>query len=128
MSKSNCIAYIGESFTIEWYYDEKGYSQAFDYYSALSDLQKRKVLILFKRIGDYGKINDITKFRYEGDQVFAFKPKPDRFLSFFVKDKKIIITNAFSKKTDKLPKDEKMKALEKRELYLKRNMKGTYYE
>ncbi|HRX16029.1 MAG TPA: type II toxin-antitoxin system RelE/ParE family toxin [Spirochaetota bacterium] len=128
MNISNRVAYIGESFTIEWYYDEKGFSQAFDYYSTLSDLQKRKVLLLFKRIGDYGKINDITKFRYEGDQIFAFKPKPNRFLSFFVKDKKIIITNAFTKKTNKLPKKEKAIAIEKRDIYLERNMKGTYYE
>lgn len=48
-------------------------------------------------MADFGKINDITKFRNEGDTIFAFKPQPERFLSFFVKDNKIIVTNTFKK-------------------------------
>ena len=66
MNKNNCTAYIGNFFTIEWYYDEKGKSQSHEYYEGLSDLQKRKLLVLFKRIGDFGKIHDITKFNFEG--------------------------------------------------------------
>ena len=60
-------------------------------------------------MGDFGKINDITKFRYEGDDIFAFKPQPDRFLSFFVKDRKLIIACGFHKKSKKLPVNEKTK-------------------
>jgi hypothetical protein len=48
--------------------------------------------MLFKRIGDFGKISDITKFRNEGGKIFAFKPQPDRFLSFFVTSQKIRAT------------------------------------
>jgi hypothetical protein len=48
-------------------------------------------------MGDLGKIFDITKFRNEGDQIFAFKPQPDRYLCFFVVGKKILITNGFEK-------------------------------
>jgi hypothetical protein len=58
-------------------------------------------------MGDTGKIRDESKFRNEGDKVYAFKPQPHRFLSFFVEGKKIIVTNAFWKKQDKLPKGEK---------------------
>jgi hypothetical protein len=54
--------------------------------------------MLFKRIGDFGKISDITKFRNEGEKKFAFKPQQDRFLSFFFVGKKIIVTNGFRKK------------------------------
>jgi hypothetical protein len=79
-------------------------------------------------MGDIGKINDITKFRNEGDHIYAFKPQPDRFLSFFVKDKVIIITNAFRKTSDKLPINEKLKALRCKEDYFKRISKGKYYE
>lgn len=128
MNKDNCTAYIGACFTIEWYYSEKGESQSFEYYKRLSNLQKRKLFLLFKRMGDFGKISDITRFRYEGDDIFAFKPQPDRFLSFFVKDKKIIITNGFQKKSQKLPKNEKAKAVNYREDYLNRTEKGDYYE
>ncbi len=52
-------------------------------------------------MGEIGKISDIKKFRNEGDKVYAFKPQPHRFLSFFVQGKKIIVTNAFWKKQDK---------------------------
>ena len=127
MNKNNCTAYIGKFFTIEWYYDEKGKSHSHKYYEGLSDLQKRKLLVLFKRIGDFGKILDITKFNFEGDSIFAFKPQPDRFLSFFVKDKKIIVANGFHKKTQKLPVDEKTKAIKNRNDYFKRIKEGTYY-
>jgi len=127
MNNKDYIAYIGKFFTIEWYFDENGKSQSFEYYEGLSDLQKRKLLVLFKRIGDFGKIHDKTKFNFEGDSIFAFKPQPDRFLSFFVKDKKIIIANGFHKKTQKLPSIEKEKALKYKNDYLKRTSKGTYY-
>ena len=78
-------------------------------------------------IGDTGKIRDERKFRNEGDKVYAFKPQPHRFLSFFVEDKKIIVTNAFWKKQDKLPKGEKERALRCMESYNKRVKEGKYY-
>ncbi len=54
--------------------------------------------MLFKRMGDFGIINDKTKFRNEGDKIYAFKSQPNRFLSFFIEGRKIIVTNAFKKK------------------------------
>ncbi len=128
MDKNGCIAYEGDKFTIEWFYNDHRYSQSFEYYELLSNSQKRKLLMLFNRIGDFGKINDKTKFRYEGDDIFAFKPQPDRFLSFFVKGNKIIVAHAFRKKSDKLPPNEKAKAFECRKNYVKRNKEGRYYE
>jgi len=77
-------------------------------------------LVLVKRIADVGKIFDITKFRNEGDNIYAFKPQPDRYLSFFVVGKKIIVTNGFSKKADKFPDSEKELALRYRNNYLNR--------
>jgi len=84
--------------------------------------------MLFKRMGDFGKISDITKFRNEGEQIFAFKPQPDRYLSFFHSGKKIIVTNAFAKKADKLPKREKDKSLARKLDYERRTNGGSYYE
>ena len=128
MNKKDYIAYKGSEFTIEWYYDANGKSQALEYLMNLDTSNQQKVFYLFKRLSDFGKISDKTKFRNEGDQIFAFKPKPDRFLSFFVRGKKVIVTNAFQKKSNKLPKDEKRKALEFRKDYLKRVKEGSYYE
>jgi hypothetical protein len=79
-------------------------------------------------MGDFGKISDKTKFRNENDGIYAFKPQPDRFLSFFTKDKKIIITEGFNKTSDKLPKNIKSRSIKIREDYLARVKERTYYE
>jgi phage-related protein len=120
MNKDDCVIYIGPIFTIEWYYDQT-YSQAYDYFVKNSQEQKRKILILVKKMGDFGKIYDKTKFTYEGDKIYAFKPQPDRYLSFFTKDKKIIVTNAFRKKTQKMPRGEKDVAIKNMNDYNSRN-------
>ncbi len=121
MKKEDCVIYKGDFFQIEWYYDSKGNSQPYDYYATCDLCQKRKFLMLCQRMGDFGKINDITKFRNEGDGIFAFKPQPDRYLAFFKKGNKIIVTNAYRKTGDKMPKKEKVLALKNREDYLSRN-------
>jgi phage-related protein len=128
MNKNDYIAYIGELFTVEWYFDENNYSQPLEYLMNLTPEMQQKAFYLFRRIADNGKINDKTKFNNEGDKIFAFKPQPYRFLSFFVKDKKIIIANAFIKKTNKLPKNEKIKALKNMKEYIIRTNEGKYYE
>ena len=75
-----------------------------------------------------GIINNIEKFRYEGDEIYAFKSQPDRFLCFFFEGKKIIVTNGFEKKQDKLPLTEKRRALNFKLDYEKRCKEGNYYE
>ncbi|MCW5590113.1 MAG: type II toxin-antitoxin system RelE/ParE family toxin [Legionellales bacterium] len=122
------VAYDGEAYTIEWYYNANEKSSAFDYFNQLDQQEKISVLKLFKRMGDSGVINNVTKFRNEGDQIFAFKPQPDRFLCFFFEGQKIIITNAFRKKQDKLPKLEKERALNAKNDYTVRVKRGDYYE
>lgn len=120
MTEKECIIYKGQFFQIEWYYTEKGESQPYDYYKACDVVQQRKFLMLCQRMGDFGKILDITKFRSEGDDLYTFKPQPDRYLCFFKKGKKIIVTNAYLKKGDKLPKSEKLIAINCRKDYLNR--------
>ena len=122
------VAYQGELLTIEWYHDEKGRSDALTFFNALSDSQKRKTLMLFKRMGDFGKISDVTKFINEGDKIFAFKPQPDRFLSFFWTGKKVVVTNGFRKKSKKLPKKEKELALKRKKAYRSKVEEGNYYD
>lgn len=122
------IAYSGEKYTIEWYYNARGKSAALEYYQSLSADERIKVLQLFKRMGDAGEIRDTTKFNNEGDRLYAFKPKPDRFVCFFYIGKKIIVTNAFRKKQPKLPKTEKDRALKLKNDYETRVKQGDYYE
>jgi phage-related protein len=122
------LAYEGEEFTIEWYVDESGRSRALEYFLDQPKDKRRKLLNLFRLMGDFGKIHDKTKFRSEEDGVYAFKPQPDRYLCFFFKGKKIIVTNAFVKKAQKLPQAEKERALKAFQSYERRVKEGSYYE
>ena len=125
MDKNSCVIYIGPMYILEWYYDKNGKSVGYDYFLETTNEQKRKFLILVKKIGDFGKIFDKTKFRYEGNGIFAFKPQPNRYLSFFTDDKKIIVTSGFVKKSNKLPKNEKELALKFKQDYLERKTGGN---
>lgn len=122
------IAYKGDAFTIEWYFDEYAHSEALEYYNQLNAHERIQLLKLFKRMGDAGEIHDKTKFQLEGDKVYAFKPQPDRFLCFFYEGKKIIVTNGFRKKQQKLPIREKENALNKQDAYITRVKSGEYYD
>jgi phage-related protein len=124
MDNGSCIIYSGEKFSLEWYYDKNRNSIAYEYFcNATGDLQD-KFLILVKKMGDFGKIYNIKKFRNEGDGIYAFKPQPDRYLSFFADGKKLIVTNGFRKKTNKLPKNEKELALRCMKDYFERKTGG----
>jgi phage-related protein len=122
------VVYKGKKFTIEWYYDDRGSSDVWDYFNELTLDRQLKLNQLVELIGDMGSIKNTEKFRNEDDQIYAFKPKPDRFFCFFCKGAKIIITNAFEKKTEKLPKRERDRALKYRADYIVRVKGGTYYD
>lgn len=122
------IAFEGNEFTIEWYFDKKDGSIALDYFESLDDKNQISLLKLFELMGNVGEIKNKTKFRNEGDKIYAFKPQPHRFLCFFFTGKKIIVTNAFHKKTDKLSKNEKERALKIKDDYETRVNRGDYYE
>lgn len=122
------VAFNGSKFVIEWYFDCKGQSSSLDYFESLSDDEQIKALGLFELMGKIGSIRNKTKFNYEEDKIYAFKPQPHRFLCFFFSGGKIIITNAFHKKTNKLPKGEKEKALKCKDDYELRIQRGDYYE
>jgi phage-related protein len=124
MDTKSCVIYSGEKFTLEWYYDKNGKSAVYEYFCKSTEELQDKFFVLVKKMGDIGKIFDITKFRNEGDGIYAFKPQPDRYLSFFTDNKKIIVTNGFKKKTEKLPKNEKKLAMKYRQDYLERKTGG----
>jgi hypothetical protein len=122
------VAYQGDEFTIEWYFDDRGCSYALEYFDALTIERKKKLIHLFKLMGDMGKIHNEEKFRYEGDQVYAFKPSQDRFLCFFFDGAKIIVVSAYEKKMPKMPVREKSRALKAKKDYEEKAQKGKYYE
>ena len=121
------LAYKGDEFVIEWYFDSRGKSDVFEYYKELPFERQKKVVHLFYLLGDVGKIFNEEKFRHDGDQIYAIKVSSDRFLCFFFDGSKVIVTNAYEKKMAKMPQREKQKALKFKEDYIKRCKKGVYY-
>lgn len=126
--KKEFIAYDGEELTLEWYFDERDKSHVLDYFEALSEERKDRIYYLFRWLGNKGKIINKKKFRHEGDKIYALKVSQDRFLCFFFDGAKVIITNAYQKKSAKMPAKEKDKALRARDNYVRRCKEGTYYE
>ncbi len=123
----NFLAYQGKKFRLEWYFDDQEKSLAYEYYRKLTVDRQKKIAHLFTLLGDNGQIFNEEKFIHEGDQIYAFKTTHDRFLCFFFYGAKIIITNAYEKKTRKMPPREKQRAIKHKEAYIKRCENGSYY-
>ncbi|RHX90238.1 hypothetical protein DLM76_20455 [Leptospira yasudae] len=128
VKKPEYLVYQGPVFQIEWFFDKNSKSVSLEFFEGLSIDEQDDFLVLVKKMADTGKIFNEQKFRNEGDKIFAFKPKPNRFLCFFTVGKKIIITNGFPKRQDKLPANEKARAVAFRKDYLERTEAGAYYE
>lgn len=126
--KKKYVAYIGQAFTLEWYFSAAGKSCALEYFQNLPAGRQNKILHCFMLLGEVGKIHNKEKFCYEGDQIFAIKASEDRFLCFFFLESKIIITNAYQKQSMKMPQGEKQRSLRSKTDYIKRCKEGRYYD
>lgn len=125
--KESALAIEGKKLRIEWYYDEEGKSQAREYYKASHSIQKDKLNNLFETLANTGMIRGENHFRSEKDGIYAFKPQPDRYLCFFDEKSKVIVTNAFEKRKDKMSEHEKLLAQKAMFDYHKRNnVKKSY--
>lgn len=122
------LAYKGQTYTFEWYFNENNNSQAKDYYEKSNEKQQVALFALILFLDKVGQLRNKEKFNFEGDGIYAFKPVPDRFLCFFYEGNKVIITNAFVKKQQKLSSTEKKKALKAKKDYDERIKKGIYYD
>ena len=119
--KEDYIFYQGEKFQVEFYFTESGKMPAKEYLEKESLEVQVKLAALVKYIADHGILFNKTKFRKvdSKENIFEFKPMDHRFFSFFYKGEKIIITNAYMKKSQKVSK---------RDLEKAKNMKKTYID
>lgn len=122
------IVFNGEKKLIEWYFDGRGKSPCKKYYKALDESRKKKLRYLFILMGNEGEIKNTEKFIYEGDGIYAFKTHEDRFFCFFYDGPRVILTNAYEKKSQKMPREEKNRALRYMADFRERCKKGLYYE
>ncbi len=130
LRKENYIFYQGERFQVEFYFTEAGKMPAKEYLEKTSLDVKVKLAALVKYIAEHGNLFDITKFRMVDpkEKIFEFKPMNHRFFNFFYKGGKIIITNAYMKKSQKVSKKDLEKAKTLKKDYISRAKGGIYYE
>ncbi len=124
------IFYCGEKFQVEFYFTEKGILPAKEYFDASERQVKIKLLALVKYIADNGRLFDETKFRLvdRKEKIYEFKPMAERFFSFFYDGGRIIITNAYQKKSQKVDRRELARAISFKGDYEFRVKGGVYYE
>ena len=127
--KEEYIFYQGERFQVEFYFTETGRIPAKEYLEDTALDVKVKLAALVKCIGEHGKIFDITKFRMidSKEKIFEFKPLQHRFFNFFYEGGKIIITNGYMKKSQKVNRRDLERAKELKKDYIYRVKGGGYY-
>ena len=128
--KEDYIFYQGEKFQVEFYFTETGKIPAKEYLDSASMEVQVKLATLVKYIAENGKLFDIGKYRQvdANEKIYEFKPKGHRFFSFFYEGGKIIITNAYIKKSQKVRKKDLEKAITMKKEYFVRVEGGIYYE
>jgi hypothetical protein len=115
----NFLIYKGEYFSVYFHAETIDSSCVHDYFESCDEATQSSLLFLARTIADIGRIYDETKFRVEDrqDKIYCFKPKKERFFCFFFAGKKIIITSAYTKKSQKLDRGELKKAIRIRNEY-----------
>lgn len=134
MKKYKYQIYKGNYFTVEFYQDCQNNIPALDYYKELTKEEKIRFFALIDKLANrvYGEILPVHIYRLEDreNSIYALKFGNNRYLNFTTLDKKIIITNGFKKKTQKLGKREKEAvnfAIKAKKDYLKRVKEENYY-
>ncbi len=99
-----------EKFDIEFYQKENGEEPVKDFILSLDCKMQAKILKILDLLEDNGPAIGMPYSESLGEGIFEIRAKHGtnitRVLYFFVIGKKIVLTNAFIKKTQKTPKKE----------------------
>lgn len=82
--KKEYVAYKGDKFTIEWYFNEGGRSKAQEYFEELSSKEKMKLVYLFERMANTGTVSNTEKFRHEVNRYMCLNFCNIDFYVFFM--------------------------------------------
>jgi phage-related protein len=121
-STTSKLVYQGEALRIEFYVSSSGEAPAEQWLESQPETKQQKFAALFAWMADQGKIWNERKFKHltGSDQIFEFKSDDGRVLCFFMLGKRLVLTHGFSKKGDKTPKGEIVRAETIKKDFLKR--------
>lgn len=113
-----------EKFDIEFFELEDGSEPAKEYIDSLDKKMQAKIFKVAELLEHNGPSLRMPYSEYLGEDIFQIRAKQGtniaRILYFFVIGKKVILTNGFTKKTQKTPKKEIELAKKYREEYKRR--------
>ena len=115
---------------MEFYFNEKGEMPAKELIESVSSKKVIvKLTVFVKLIADGGVLYDQQKFRIvdQKEKLYEFKPDRYRFFNFFYTGRKIIVTNGYLKKSQKVDKKALKRAIRLRKDYIQRIKGGEYY-
>jgi len=101
------VAYKGSKFTIAFAQTGSG-CPAGEFFDALEDSDKAKLMALFRLLGDQGGISNPEKVGRLGEGLYEFKSFQIRMPFAYARHERrlVIISHGFIKKRDKAPKEE----------------------
>jgi len=105
------IAYRGSRFIIEFAIRADDSVPARDFFDQMDARWQARLLVLFKLLGDTGRINSKEQFRKFAGDIFEFKAFQNRMPCYYRPDKRVVITHGFIKKKEgAAPKQEVRRA------------------
>lgn len=118
-----------DRYQVLYYEDEKGFSPIEMFFAKLTEKQRSKTYRDIELLSLYGNFLREPQSKYIRNGIYELRTKQgsdiSRILYFFFVGKKIILTNGFMKKTQKLPERELKLAIKYKEEFIKR---GKYHE
>lgn len=112
-------------YSIEFYEKENGEAPAEEFIKSLDNKMKAKVLRILDMLETNGPLMRIPYSEYLRDGIFEIRAKQGtdivRILYFFCKKKRIILTNGFTKKSQKTPDKQILIAKRCQQEYERRN-------
>ncbi len=129
------VFYNGTILRVEWYYTPNGQMPAREHFFSLPEQDQERLEKIVKHLADAPFGTRLPKSLYRAEdaanKIYAFKPRDERYFNFITSGRRIIITNAYRKHSQKMGKtdlDKLRTAPVYRQDYLRRVSNGNYYE
>lgn len=116
----------GRNFTIECLELPDGSCPAGEFLDGLENANRRRLQVLFERLGEMGKINNVELFKKLRDTegIFEFKRHQIRIPCFFTRDKRVMLCFGVIKKKDDLKSEDIKRAERYAKQFLERAAAG----
>ncbi len=129
------LYYNGRFLRVEWYRTADGRLPALEYYLELAEIDRERfgAMVMYMADNPPGTFFPQTYYRIEDKdrKIYVFKPRDERFFNFTTECRRVIVTNAYHKHSQKMTKADLEfleVAVRYRAEYLRRVQEGRYYE